>query len=381
MRVLKTTILLAMLAAAPAHAQGSRADAVIGKAIAAMGGIEKIRARTSLVLRGMHYEGAYHQEFATGGSGNALMTRMRPNLRVVGCVPALPGCDGKFGRIVEGYDGSDGWELNGPRQRLVHAVNKARSALICGAQFDPLFVDYRKRGFSAAYLGRQTLLGIKTEAVRIDHPGCPSETFYFDARTYRLRMQRVSLPVHARGDAVDTVRVLSDLRPVAGVLMPFRSEEIAIADGHVLFGEIWASIEANTIADPAIFTAPEVHPSGSTALALAMLAAAPGKSSAELLAMYDAFRATAEGAAADTAYDMNWLGYELLKVDNYPAALAIFTRVIAEHPDSANAYDSLGDAYLQQGDIAAALAAFDKAISLDPTLRETVRKRDALKRS
>ncbi|MBV9882444.1 MAG: tetratricopeptide repeat protein, partial [Sphingomonadaceae bacterium] len=86
-----------------------------------------------------------------------------------------------------------------------------------------------------------------------------------------------------------------------------------------------------------------------------------------------------EGAAADTAYDMNWLGYELLKVDNYAVARAVFERVIAEHPQSAEAWDSLGDAYLQQGDRAQALAAFEHALTLDPNRPETIRKRDGLR--
>lgn len=244
--------LMAMLAVPQAHAADAKADRVIARAVAAMGGIDAFRARTSLVFRGVHYEGAYHQEFATGGRGRAVMTRMRPNLRIVGCVPGIPGCEGKWGNIVESYDGSSGWELNWPRQRLVHAVNKAESALVCGAQFDPLYVDYKARGMSAAYLGSQKLLGRSTVAVRIDNPGCPSEIFYFDAKSYRLTMHRASLPVHARGDAVDMVEVVSDLRPVAGVLTPFRAEEVAVGDGHVIGGAQWLSIEANTVSDAAV---------------------------------------------------------------------------------------------------------------------------------
>ena len=370
--------------ALPVHGQIGRlsaADRLIAKAVKAMGGLDAYRARSSFISRGIHYEGAYRQEYLKAGSGAAIMTRMRPNRRVVGCVVGIPGCDGKWGRNVEGYDGSDAWELDWEKQRLIHAVNKARSAIICGAQFDPLFVDYKRRGFKARYLGAQTLLGRKMLGVRIDNPGCPSESFYFDPKTYRLAMQRVSLPVHARGDAVDTIRVLSDLRPVAGVLMPFRSDEFALADGHSIFGEVWTSIEANVRIDASVFAAPKVAPTGATALVLQMLDAAKREKPDRLLAIYDAYRATPEGKAADTADDMNWLGYELLKVDNYPAALAVFNRVVAEHPDSANAYDSLGDGYLQRGDQVQALAAFERALALDPKLEDTRRKRDLLKGS
>ena len=353
-----------------------RADALIDRAIQAMGGLDRIHAIRSLVLRGFHYEGAYHQEYETSHSSTATMVRMRPNLRIVGCRPEVPGCDGQWGRIVEGYDGTRGWELNWPRQRLVRTVHFAERALRCGAEFDPLFVDWRARGFAATWLGPQHLLGRDTVAVTITPPDCAAETFYFDPQSYRLVMKRMAVPIHARGAAVDSVQVVQTYRTIAGVEFPARTEEIALADGHVLAGGAWTSIEANTIPDAAPFQAPEVHPTGITAVVLRMLDAAGTATPQAMMALYDAFRATPEGAAADTVYDMNWLGYELLKVDAYPAARAVFERVIAEHPQSAEAWDSLGDAWLQQGDRAQALAAFEHALALDPDRPETIRKRD-----
>jgi hypothetical protein len=365
--------------AAPAEAvpPGPKVDAVIDRAVDAMGGIERIRALHSLVMRGFHYEGSYHQEFAGSLSSDATMVRMRPNLRLVGCRPELAAC-GQWGRIAEGYDGQRGWELNWPKQRLVRTVNKAERALHCGAEFDPLFVDYRSRGFKAAYLGEQTLLGQRTIAVTITPPDCPAETFYFDPGSYTLMMKRIIVPVHARGDAVDTVQIIREFTAVAGVQVPSRSEEVALPDGRVLGGGAWTMIEANSVMDPKVFEPPEVHPTGITAVVLDMLRAAASGPPGDVMALYDRFRRTPAGAIADTKYDLNWLGYELLKVDNYAAALAVFRRIIAEHPSSGDAYDSLGDAYLQQGDDERALAAFEKALAIDPNRQETARKRALL---
>ena len=375
-------LLLLAAVAAPLPAQPTadpRADAVIDHAVAAMGGLDRIHAIRSLVMRGFHYEGSYHQEYAASHIGSAVMVRMRPNLRLVGCRPEVPGCNGQWGRILESYDGTHGWELNWPRQRLVRTVHFAERALRCGAEFDPLFVDWRARGFTASWLGPQRLLGRDTVAVTITPPDCPAETYYFDPHSYRLVMKRFAIPVHARGAAVDSVQVVQDYRTVAGVELPARTEEVALADGHVLGGGAWTAIEANTLPDASAFQAPEVHPTGITAVVLRMLDAANTGTPQAMMALYDAFRATPEGAAADTSYDMNWLGYELLKVDAYPAARAVFERVIAEHPQSAEAWDSLGDAWLQQGDRAQALAAFEHALALDPNRPETVRKRDSLR--
>lgn len=371
--------LLALLLATPASAEDARADAVIDKAVAAMGGRDRIHAIHSLVMRGFHYEGSYHQELAGTTPSNAVMVRMRPNLRMVGCRPGIAGCDDKWGRIVETFDGRQGWELNWPRQRLVHTVNKAARALRCGAEFDPLFIDYKARGFTATWRGAQTLLGRKALAVEIAQRDCPTQTYYFDPVSYRLVMQRAALPVHARGVAVDTVQVVRETMVVDGVTLTARAEEVALADGHVLGGGGWTSIVANSVTDAALFAAPEVHPQGATAVALRMLdAAAASPDPARVMALYDAFRATPEGRTADSFYDLNWLGYELLKVDDYPVAVAVFQRLVAEHPDKADAWDSLGDAWLQRGDRAQARAAFDKALALDPALAETARKRRAL---
>lgn len=379
MRRISTLAATALLALpASAAPPSSSVDKVIDKAVDAMGGIERIHALRSLVLRGFHYEGSYRQEYAASFAGRAVMVRMRPNLRMVGCRPEVAACPNGWGRIVETFDGSRGWELNWPKQRLVRTVNKAERALRCGAEFDPLFVDYRRRGFTAHDRGVQTMLGRRALAVEIVPPDCPSQTYYFDPISFQLVMQRASLPVHARGEAVDTVQIIRESRIVEGVRITSRAEEVAVSDGRVLGGGAWTTIEANTISDAAIFEAPEVHPTGPTAIVLRMLDAARSGPPSAAMALYDSYRATPEGAVADTKYDLNWLGYELLKVDDYPNALAVFQRLVAEHPQSADVHDSLGDAYLQQGDKVRALDAFERALALDPKLAETARKRDAL---
>ena len=245
----------------------------MGKAIAAMGGLERIHALHSLVFRGFHYEGAYRQEFAGSKSSNAVMVRMRPGLRMVGCRPEVPGCNGQWGRIVEAFDGTHGWELNWPKQRLVRTVNKAERAIKCGAAFDYLFIDYKQRGFKAEYLGQKEMLGRRLEAVQVVRDDCQQTTvYYFDPVTFDLSMSEMVIPVHARGDAVDMVSISKEFKTVNGVKLISRAEEVNVKTGDVIAGGEWTSIEANTIPSAEIFKQPEVHPTGITAVALAMLA-------------------------------------------------------------------------------------------------------------
>lgn len=378
---MKTVLLMAvLLLPGVGAAEADRTDQIIQKAITAMGGLDRIHAIHSLVFRGFHYEGSYKEEFAGSKTGDAVLIRMRPGARLVGCRPEVPGCGGQWSRIVEAFDGQQGWELNWPKQRLVKTVNKAERALRCGAQFDFLFIDYKQRGFHAAYLGRKTVLGKEAEAVQVDQEGCSSAVYFFNPRNFQLLMTQLTIPIHARGDSVETVAVYKQFKVVDGVRLPSRSEEVNLKTGEVIGGGEWTSIAANTLHDPKIFAPPSVHPTGITAVVLEMLQAANDATPEQMMSAYSRFRATREGRQADVTYDMNWLGYELLKVDKYDHALAVFHQIIAENPNSAEAYGNLGEAYLQQHDKENAIAAFQRAVDLGLKGDDVPRKLAALRR-
>ncbi len=61
----------------------------------------------------------------------------------------------------------------------------------------------------------------------------------------------------------------------------------------------------------------------------------------------------------------NYFGYELLKVNLVNEAIAFFKLNVEHAPDSANAYDSLAEAYLAQKNYQLALANYQKSLTLD----------------
>jgi dienelactone hydrolase len=63
-------------------------------------------------------------------------------------------------------------------------------------------------------------------------------------------------------------------------------------------------------------------------------------------------------------YIVNWLGYEHLALKDAGTALEIMKLNAASYPASANAQDSLGDAYLAAGDTVSALAVAKKTLEL-----------------
>lgn len=65
--------------------------------------------------------------------------------------------------------------------------------------------------------------------------------------------------------------------------------------------------------------------------------------------------------------DLNNIGYRLLSKFHNPSAAMQIMIINAElYPESANSYDSLGEACMENGDIAAAVKNYKKSLELDP---------------
>jgi tetratricopeptide (TPR) repeat protein len=64
--------------------------------------------------------------------------------------------------------------------------------------------------------------------------------------------------------------------------------------------------------------------------------------------------------------ELTLYGYSLLWNNNVKDAIAIFGLVIAEFPNSANAYDSMGEAYLVAGDSIRSLQFYERSLKMNP---------------
>ena len=63
---------------------------------------------------------------------------------------------------------------------------------------------------------------------------------------------------------------------------------------------------------------------------------------------------------------LNYFGYELMQMDELGAAITVFELNNQSYPESANTFDSLGEAYLAAGDKQKALASYKSALKLNP---------------
>ena len=78
----------------------------------------------------------------------------------------------------------------------------------------------------------------------------------------------------------------------------------------------------------------------------------------------DKLMQTALKNASET--DLNTYGYQLLGNNQFEKAIAALKLNVEKHPESANAWDSLGEAYALSGDKKNAIINFKKSLSLNP---------------
>jgi hypothetical protein len=78
------------------------------------------------------------------------------------------------------------------------------------------------------------------------------------------------------------------------------------------------------------------------------------------------YRADPVNFYANFESDLNRLGYILMEQKQLEAAVQIFQLNVESYPDSANVYDSLGEAYADHGDRELAIKSYEKAVQLNP---------------
>jgi peptidylprolyl isomerase len=75
--------------------------------------------------------------------------------------------------------------------------------------------------------------------------------------------------------------------------------------------------------------------------------------------------------------DINGLGYQLLNKKKLNEAIEVFKLNIESYPQSANVYDSLGEAYMAHGDKEKAIENYERALAIDPKMESA---KNALKK-
>jgi len=85
----------------------------------------------------------------------------------------------------------------------------------------------------------------------------------------------------------------------------------------------------------------------------------------EAVKQYYALKASASTSYSFDENQLNSLGYQLIAVKNFTNAIRILQLNVEAYPKSSNAYDSLGEAYMDAGERALAIANYRKSLELN----------------
>jgi tetratricopeptide (TPR) repeat protein len=98
----------------------------------------------------------------------------------------------------------------------------------------------------------------------------------------------------------------------------------------------------------------------------AMLNTILEKDVASAIKQYRELKTTQTGLYDFREPELNMLGYRLLEMKRAKDAIEIFKLNVEAYPRSANAYDSLGEAYMVNGDKELAVQNYKKSLELNP---------------
>jgi outer membrane lipoprotein-sorting protein len=212
------------------------ADQVVARHLAALGGVDKLKATRSLVVRG---------EFQEGSSVDTWVAyRARPNkLRKEGTHEGKP--------FIKLFDGDKGYisEHDGPFAAM--PADKAAKMKFY-AEFDDPLVDHAARGHKVALVGTEDVGGKKAHHLELTLANGDVEHRWLDATTFLDTQRKFTFKDKDGAQKTKIVR-FSDWRDVNGLKFNFASE--GEVDGKKHRTTI-KSIEVDTAIDPGKFTAP-----------------------------------------------------------------------------------------------------------------------------
>jgi len=335
-------------------------DDIVDRYVAARGGRAKIAAITSLVIRGEYREGEHV-------SPNACLALMRPYYKLVGD-PDKP-----IAGFAEGYDGS-AWEYYRDPGFVVRTVGDA-SAAGRHRRFDDALVDYKSYGTLVELAGEDKVGDRPAWRLLVTLEDGFREEILIDRETNLQIAERKAAPIHAFGAGVRSETRFADFRPVEGVLFPFLSREVEIATGRVLNEFRTTSIVANRVYDPAVFSPPDFKRTPLQAW-IEKLYAMRDDARAVMWSYRD-FRRADPGA--DTHDAAQAIGYQMLKMGQLPAAVALLEANARDYPNVAAARFGLGRAYKTAGRTAEAKAELRRALALDPSHKRAAEMLESLR--
>lgn len=201
---------LALLAVLAPAVQAQTVDEILAKHYEAIG-LDKLQKIKSMRVIGK-------MEVGPGMEAALTMERKRPGMsRMEFTIQGMTG--------VQAFDGENGWSVMpfmGKKDPEPMSPEDAKE-MLDNADFDGALVDWKTKGHTVEYMGKESVEGAETYKLKVTKKGGQVETTYLDTETGLILKQEAKRTV--RGTEIDGETVLGDYKDVNGMLLPFSLEQ------------------------------------------------------------------------------------------------------------------------------------------------------------
>jgi hypothetical protein len=232
---------LAFGGSAPAGAQS--VDELVARHVEARGGYEKLKAIQTLKIT---------RTVATPFSNvKVILYKKRPNLYRAEQGPT----DGNAPLVPRGINPTAAWDtVRGKIEMRPDAA--AAEARDLEGDFDGMLVDWKAKGHTVTYEGREKLPGADTHKLKVKARSGAERTIYLDANTYLERRQTGVLNLPG-GRQFNVVLDFSNYKDVNGVKFAFDiNEDRTGKEPSLSYVTYTEKIEANLPMEDSLFAPP-----------------------------------------------------------------------------------------------------------------------------
>jgi outer membrane lipoprotein-sorting protein len=202
----KSIVACALFAVVAVPAAAQTADDIIAKSFAAQGGIEKLKAMTTVRMTGRMVVGP-------GMEAPIVLEIKRPkSMRVDISIQGMT--------IVQAFDGADAWMLNpiGGGSTAELLPSDMKKMVEEQADLDGPLMDYKAKGHTVELLGKETAEGTECFKLKVTEKDGDVTVFYVDTETYLTVRQEARRTMG--GVEVDNETIIGDWKDVGGMLFP-----------------------------------------------------------------------------------------------------------------------------------------------------------------
>jgi len=232
MSAFKLCIALSAVLVAAAAAQ-TTADDVVAKNLAAKGGVEKLRAITTVKMTGSLKSPSGVTAITTWAKRPSFMRRDNVN-------------DGQT--FVMAFDGKTLWQINpliSPRPREIPAPPEAED-------FDSLLLDYKEKGRTVELVGTEPVQGINMHRLRVTDKNGQIRDIYINAET--MLESKAVVQVEQGGRKAIVTTEFSNYKTIDGISVPMHVRQVL--NGKPLTEVSYDRVEFNIAIPDSMFAKP-----------------------------------------------------------------------------------------------------------------------------